>query len=85
MSFTHNTNTGSVFHNKEKKSEKHSDFSGSININGQIFWLNGWTKDGQKGKYISLSAKPQEPKTLEAQPSSSSQEEFKESIDKLPF
>jgi hypothetical protein len=56
-----NTNRGSLFSNKDrKKSETDPDFSGSININGAEFWLNGWTKTAKASgkKFISLSVRP---------------------------
>jgi len=44
-----------------------SDYAGSIVIEGRKYWLNGWMKDGEKGKFLSLSAKPaEEPKTKPA-------------------
>ena len=36
-----NTNRGSVWPNN-KKTDKHPDYTGSININGVEYWLNMW-------------------------------------------
>jgi hypothetical protein len=58
-----NTNRGSLFNNQaKKKSDTDSDYSGSINIDGAEFWLNGWIKTSKtKGtKFLSLSVRPKE-------------------------
>lgn len=61
-------NTGSLFINEKKVSEKHPDYKGSITINGQKYWLSGWLrlndkKDGSgKVQYISISAEAAEQK-----------------------
>lgn len=52
-------NSGVLFKNETpKKSERHPDYSGSINVGGQEFWLDAWIKKGQKGAFMSLSVKP---------------------------
>jgi|SoiMethySBSTD1v2_1073268.scaffolds.fasta_scaffold1394140_2 hypothetical protein len=54
---------GSISKNTRKEKPSHADYTGSIVIEGRKFWLNGWVKDGEKGKFLSLSAKPaEEPK-----------------------
>ena len=56
-----NTNRGSLFKNDRKEKETHPDLKGSININGQEFWLSGWSKVTSKGdKMLSLSVTPKE-------------------------
>ena len=64
------TNTGSLNKNTDKDPSKPEtanwgDYKGSINVNGQEFWLTGWIKEATQGfnqglKFISLSAKPKE-------------------------
>jgi hypothetical protein len=55
-----NTNRGVLFKNDRKEQDNHPDYKGSINIDGQEFWLSAWIKESQKGKFMSLSVKPKE-------------------------
>lgn len=63
------TNRGVLFKNDRKEQDNHPDLSGKINVNGQEFWLSGWTKKTEDGKFklLSLSVKPKEanPKTAQ--------------------
>lgn len=51
-----NTNRGVLFKNREKKQDNHPDYKGSINVDGQDFWISAWLKESKKGeKFMSLS------------------------------
>lgn len=52
-----NTNRGALFVNDKKAKDTHPDRTGSINIDGVEYFLDGWIKDTAKGKILSLSAK----------------------------
>ncbi len=47
-----NTNRGSIWKNEKKREGKQdADFTGSINIEGVEYWLNGWRrKEGAAAK-----------------------------------
>jgi hypothetical protein len=53
-------NSGALFKNDRKEQPKHPDYNGSITIDGREYWLSAWIKEGQKGKFMSLAAKPKE-------------------------
>lgn len=59
-----NTNSGTLFKNDmEGKSENFPPYGGSLNVNGEDFWISAWVKEGQKGKFFSLAVKPKEART----------------------
>lgn len=45
-----NTNRWTLFRNENKNKETDCDYSGTVNIDGQEFWLNGWLKESKEGK-----------------------------------
>lgn len=58
-------NSGALFKNTRKEKETHSDYNGSVTIEGKQYWISAWVKEGQKGKFFSLSFKPKEAKPSE--------------------
>lgn len=57
-----NTNRGTLFRNDRRESDKHPQYTGSINVNGEEFWLSAWIKESRDGskKFFSLSVKEKE-------------------------
>jgi uncharacterized protein (DUF736 family) len=78
-----NTNSGALFKNDDKQSEKHPDYRGQINVNGEEFWLSAWVKTSKKGqKFMSLSVQPKESRAS----SQREREQVREDLDDdLPF
>lgn len=60
MSDYDNTNSGALFKNDKKSTDKHPDYRGQINVDGIEFWLSAWIKTGKSGKFMSLSVQPKE-------------------------
>lgn len=60
MSTYDNTNSGVLFKNDKQGNEKRPDYTGKINVEGKDYQLSAWIKEGQKGKFMSLSV--QEPR-----------------------
>ena len=87
-----NTNTGALFKNKEKETERHPDYRGTLNVGGTEYWVSSWLKISKAGeKYMSLSVKAKD-----AQPVAKPAEEraskprdngggFKDMSDDVPF
>ena len=49
-----NTNSGAIFPN-EKKSEKHPDYKGKLNVEGKDWEVAAWNRTSQAGKqFLSL-------------------------------
>ena len=58
--FQHKENSGSVFKNERKEQPNHPDYRGSALVGGVEYWVSGWIKDGQKGKWMSLALTPKD-------------------------
>ncbi len=55
--------SGVLFPVEQKKTDKHPNLSGNLVINGEKFYLSGWTNTSQNGKkYISLKANAEQKK-----------------------
>ena len=62
------TNRGSLFRNKRKNTEKHPDYTGSLNVDGKEYWLSAWSKFSPKmgENFLSCSITPKEASTATA-------------------
>ena len=55
------TNKGVLFREQEKKTEKHPDMTGEINVDGIEYRLAGWTRESKNGKkFLSLAVTPKQ-------------------------
>lgn len=77
-----NTNRGVLFRNDRKEAENHPDYKGSINVDGQEYWLSAWLKSGEKGKFFSMSVQPKEQR---AQPQQKRRADPDDFDDDVPF
>ena len=50
-------NSGIMFNNDRKQSEKSPDLSGELNVEGKNYYISGWRRPGKNGEFISLSVK----------------------------
>lgn len=50
-------NSGGLFKNERKESDSHPNMTGTAKIDGVEYYVSGWTKEGKKGKWISLAFK----------------------------
>ena len=58
-----NTNRGSIWKNEKKETEKHPDFTGSLNVEGVEYWVSAWKRKpdaSDKAPALSFSIKATE-------------------------
>lgn len=74
MSNYDNNNTGALFKNDKKETDRHPDYNGSCEVNGVEMWMSAWIKTSKGGKkFMSFSFNPKEvqaPKPAQAQDNS---------------
>lgn len=57
MAYEQKPNSGSLFKNDKKTSDKHPEYTGTWkDADGKEWQLAAWVKEGKKGKFFSLSA-----------------------------
>lgn len=82
------TNRGVLFKNDRKQEDKHPDYTGRININGEDHYLSAWIKDSKDGtkKFMSLSiGKAIEEKSEATAPVAAAPVEETINIEDVPF
>ncbi len=62
MAYEHKEGGGALFKNDKGGVETRPDYKGDIKINGTLYELAAWIREGNKGKFMSLSAKVKEPR-----------------------
>lgn len=87
MAYEPKDNSGSIFQNDRKETDKHPDRSGQAMIGGVEYWVSGWLKKTKDGKpFLSLAFKPKgekpQPTTSKMQPRGSMKDELD---DEVPF
>ena len=56
MAYEQKNNSGALFKNDKRETEKHPNAKGSALIDGVEYWVSAWTNTSEKGvKYQSLS------------------------------
>jgi hypothetical protein len=63
-----NTNTGAIWGNKDRKTDKHPTHTGSLNVEGVEYWVSAWVGDKSKNQpSLSIKINKKEPKAPAAQ------------------
>ncbi len=57
MAYEQRDNSGSIFLNERKEKETHPDRTGAAMIDGVMYYVSGWLKQGSKGQFLSLAFK----------------------------
>lgn len=66
MAYTLREGQGSLFKNDNKTTDKHPNARGEILIEGVLYEISAWTKEGAKGKFQSLQAKRKETRAAQS-------------------
>ena len=82
MAYVQNNNSGSIFKNDKKETDKHPNAKGSALIDGVEYWVSAWTKESKDGgKYQSLSFQKKDDKPQsKPQPKPQSNDTFNDDI-----
>jgi hypothetical protein len=73
-------NSGVLFKNDKKDTEKHPDYKGNIMVDGQEYWLSAWIKEGKMGKFMGLAVSPRDAQPPASKPVASNLKD-----DDIPF
>lgn len=84
MAFEQKPNSGSLFKNQRKTQDNHPDMTGTLDVGGQSFWINAWTKTGKNGKFLSITVKPKDARE-KSSPTPKQSFPTDEDFDSLPF
>ncbi len=56
-----NNNTGALFKNDKKETERHPDYKGSATVDGTEYWMSAWIKTSKSGQtFMSFAYTPKE-------------------------
>jgi hypothetical protein len=86
-----NTNRGALFKNDRKTKDTQPGYTGTLNVDGVEYFLDAWVKEGQKGKFFSVSVKRKEqqpataPATRAPAPAPRPSSGFDDMSDDIPF
>ena len=84
MAFEQKENTGAIFKNDKREKDTHPNMTGTALIGGVEYWVSGWSKEGAKGKWLSLAFKPKEAKH-QSKPATPAPDNFDDFESDLPF
>ena len=71
MSEYDNTNRGQIWKNDKQTTDKHPDFTGSINVEGKEYWVSAWKRKpdaNPKAPALSFSIKLKDDATTVSAP-----------------
>lgn len=83
-----NTNRGLLFKNDRKTKDTQPGYTGTLNVDGVEYFLDAWVKEGQKGKFFSVSVKRKEQQQAQSRapaPAPKPSSGFDDMADDIPF
>ena len=84
MAFEQRDNSGAIFKNERKEKDTQPNMTGSAMIEGVMYFVSAWTKEGAKGRFQSLSFKRQDEKPAQ-KPKEREPGSFDDFEDSIPF
>jgi len=63
-----NTNRGLIWSNDRKTKDTNPDYTGSLNVKGEEFWISAWKRkadDNPETETLSFSVRPKDKTTVE--------------------
>ena len=87
MAYEHREGSGSLFKNhKKEEGSKQPDYRGDAMVNGEVMEVSAWIKEGNNGKFFSLSIKAKQAQREEKPaPEKKSPSKFDVLDDTVPF
>jgi hypothetical protein len=56
MAFEQNNNSGALFENERKETDRHPDMTGTVKVGEVEYYISAWERESRSGKpYLSLS------------------------------
>jgi hypothetical protein len=85
MAYEQKEGSGALFKNDKGDNPKRPDYRGDITLGGVKYDLAAWIKEGNKGKFMSISGKVQETERREAPAATAPAQPPKDFDDDIPF
>ena len=63
MAYEQRDNSGPLFRNDRKEQPNHADYQGECMVDGKLYYMNAWVKEGKNGKFFSFSFRAKAGKT----------------------
>lgn len=82
--FEQRDNSGTLFRNDRKEQPNHADYQGECMIDGNLYYMNAWLKEGKNGKFFSFSFRPKAPQGKAQAPAKSSKPRLDDDSE-IPF
>jgi hypothetical protein len=87
MAYELKDNSGSIFRNDKREKDTHPHGTGKCMIDGVLYYVSAWTKEGANGRFQSLSFKRADAKPEQAAPqrAQKAKPDFSNMDDDAPF
>ena len=83
-----NENRGSIWPNKKKETDKHPDFTGSLNVGGHDYWVSAWKRRpdaSPNAPSLSFQVKLKDGKPMATQSGQGRTQNGNDMDDEIPF